>query len=76
MKFTLGKAELKFKNAMVHLHKKRPKGESVFTMQVNLIYLKRLVDLSSVKFADFEKRVKKMLLDLIVLEALKSKMFS
>ena len=76
MKFTLGKAELRLKNAMVHLHKKRPKGENVLAMQVNLIYLKRLVDLSSVKFADFEKRVKKMLLDLIVLEALKSKMFS
>ena len=76
MKFTSDKAELRFKNAMVHLHKKRPKGESVFVMRVNLIYLKRLVNLSSVKFADFEKRAKKMLFDLIVLEALKSKMFS
>ena len=61
---------------MVHLHKNTVLTEAVRDLGVNVIYYYRGADLSSVKYADFEKQAKKLLLFGASRATLKIKMFS
>jgi hypothetical protein len=61
---------------MVHLHKNTALAETNRSLRVNVIYRYKGADLSSVKYADFEKQAKKLLLFRASRVALKSKMFS
>jgi hypothetical protein len=61
---------------MVHLHKNTDLGEANRSLRVNVIYRYKGADLSSVKYADFEKQAKKLLLFRASRAALKIKMFS